>query len=173
MTQDKALFGCLKKRSYRIGTKPFIEVIVSQDLLSGPKNETNQKEDSQEKEKDENSANHLFSSFIREYGPFKKPLLNIVGLSLLGFVFGVISPRFAQAILDEALSLRDMPMLISMAVGLIIMICLNSMLSLGTGWLQTEITSKYDLRIGNAFFEKLLRYQKSFLPSKKSERYFH
>ena len=112
------------------------------------------KEENVKKDKnEENDTFNLFSSFIHEYLPFKKPLLNIVGLSFLGFLFGIISPRFAQSILDEALSLRDMPMLISMAIGLITVIFLNSAVNIAKGWVQIKIAAKYDLRIGNAFWE--------------------
>jgi ATP-binding cassette, subfamily B, bacterial HlyB/CyaB len=145
----------------------FIEVRISHDLPAASEEPPKKGAESEKRDINPDKATYLFSSFIREYGPFKKPLLNVVGLSLLGFVFGVISPRFAQAILDEALSLRDMPMLISMAIGLIMVISLNSAITVATGWIQTEITAKYDLRIGNTFFRKAVALPEKFFAKQK------
>lgn len=145
----------------------FIEVRTSHDLPSGEEETPAKATDTQEKDVDPDKVTNLFSSFIREFGPFKKPLFNVFGLSLLAFVFGVISPLFAQAILDEALSLRNLPMLISMAFGLVIVICFNFAITVGTGWIQTEVTAKYDLRIGNAFFRKAVALPERFFAKQK------
>ena len=71
------------------------------------------------------SKTKQFSTFLRAFWPFQTQLLNILGLTFLSLGLGVILPQFAQNILDQALSLRNVPMLIAMGAGLILCTLLN------------------------------------------------
>ncbi len=113
------------------------------------------------------SKTKQFSTFLRAFWPFRTQLLNILGLTLLTLGLGVVLPQFAQNILDEALSLRNVPMLIAMGVGLILCTLLNILVSFVSGWISLDVETRYNLRIGNLFVRKALSLPEKFFAKQK------
>lgn len=143
-----------------------LEALPDKSLQQKATTKTPPEEEEPAKDKSAKKPNK-FDTFIKEYAPFKSQLLNLLGLTFLTFGVGVILPQFAQAILDQALSLRSVPMLIAMGTGLILCTLLSIAINFFSGWVALEVETKYNLRIGNLFLRKAMSLPEKFFAKQK------
>jgi subfamily B ATP-binding cassette protein HlyB/CyaB len=100
--------------------------------------------------------------FIPVFLKYKRFLLEVVGLSFILQLFGLVSPLFTQVIIDKVLVHRGLSTLDILAVGLIVIAIFEWWMGILRTYLFAHTTNKIDVILGTKLFRHLaalpLRY---------------
>lgn len=89
-------------------------------------------------------------------GQFKKPLINVLLLSLATFGLVVLMPMFSQAILDQVLTLRDTTTLWTCVVGMLLATGFMVAFSVLKVLVTSEFSYRYDFLLSTRFYRHVL-----------------
>lgn len=90
-------------------------------------------------------------------GGLKRSLAQLFGLSLALQVFVLVTPFFLQWIVDQVLVSADRSLLTLLGIGFLILLCLQTAISLLRGWVVVYLSARFGLQWTGNVFSHLLR----------------
>ncbi|HZN94251.1 MAG TPA: ABC transporter transmembrane domain-containing protein, partial [Myxococcales bacterium] len=99
---------------------------------------------------------------------YRPSLLTLFGLSLGGFALSLVAPRFSQAILDQALRMKDPGTLAACAAGLAIATLFSVGATLARQWVLSELTFRLDFRFSAELYRHALSLPARFFSGRRA-----
>lgn len=114
-----------------------------------------------------NLAKFDFSWFIPAIVKHRKLLGEVLFISFMLQLFGLVSPFFFQVVMDKVLVHKGMTTLDVLVMGLVVVVVFESVLSMLRTYVLTHTTSRMDVELGAKLFRHLLQLPLAYFQARR------
>lgn len=107
-----------------------------------------------------------FSWFIPSLVKYRKLLGEVLLISLMLQLFGLVSPLFFQVVMDKVLVHKGMTTLDVLIIGLTVVVVFESVLNALRAYVFSHTTSRIDVELGSKLFQHLVRLPLSYFQAR-------
>jgi len=107
-----------------------------------------------------------FSWFIPSLVKYRKLLGEVLLISLMLQLFGLVSPLFFQVVMDKVLVHKGMTTLDVLIIGLTVVVVFESVLNALRAYIFSHTTSRIDVELGSKLFQHLVRLPLSYFQAR-------
>jgi subfamily B ATP-binding cassette protein HlyB/CyaB len=108
-----------------------------------------------------------FSWFIPAIVKHRKLLGEVLFISFMLQLFGLVSPFFFQVVMDKVLVHKGMTTLDVLVIGLVVVVVFESVLSMLRTYVLTHTTSRMDVELGAKLFRHLLQLPLAYFQARR------
>ena len=108
-----------------------------------------------------------FSWFIPSLVKYRKLLGEVLLISFVLQIFGLVSPLFFQVVMDKVLVHKGMTTLDVLVIGLVIVVIFESILSALRAYVFSHTTSRIDVELGARLFRHLLALPLAYFQARR------
>jgi len=108
-----------------------------------------------------------FSWFIPALVKYRKLLGEVLLISFMLQLFGLVSPLFFQVVMDKVLVHKDMTTLDVLVIGLVIVVIFESVLSALRAYVFSHTTSRIDVELGARLFRHLVALPLAYFQARR------
>ena len=108
-----------------------------------------------------------FSWFIPALVKYRKLLGEVLLISFMLQLFGLVSPLFFQVIMDRVLVHKGMTTLDVLVIGLVIVVIFESVLSALRAYVFSHTTSRIDVELGSRLFRHLVQLPLAYFQARR------
>ena len=108
-----------------------------------------------------------FSWFIPSLIKYRKLLGEVLLISFVLQIFGLVSPLFFQVVMDKVLVHKGMTTLDVLVIGLVVVVIFESILSALRAYVFSHTTSRIDVELGARLFRHLLALPLSYFQARR------
>ena len=108
-----------------------------------------------------------FSWFIPSLVKYRRLFGEVLLVSLFLQLFALVSPLFFQAVMDKVLIHRAMSTLDVLAIGLLLVVLFESVLSVLRAYILSHTTSRIDVELGSRLFRHLLALPLAYFQARR------
>lgn len=108
-----------------------------------------------------------FSWFIPSFVKYRKLLGEVLLISFMLQLFGLVSPLFFQVVMDKVLVHRGMTTLDVLVIGLLVVVIFESVLNGLRAYVFSHTTSRIDVELGARLFRHLVQLPLAYFQSRR------
>ena len=108
-----------------------------------------------------------FTWFIPSLIKYRKLLGEVLLISFMLQIFGLVSPLFFQVVMDKVLVHKGMTTLDVLAIGLLIVVVFESVLNALRAYVFSHTTSRIDVELGARLFRHLIQLPLSYFQARR------